>query len=114
MIAPRAFLLSLCLCVCVCVCMRIDSAGTVGIFQAYPELWRSMVKGVRRLDGAASCRFSVKLDKREVTVTAESPQDADRWMVALEKAATAVRFEELRGRAPVCLEGGFRWPTTCC
>ncbi|OSX69635.1 hypothetical protein BU14_1330s0004, partial [Porphyra umbilicalis] len=48
-----------------------------------------MVKGVRRLDGAASCRFSVKLDKREVTVTAESPQDADRWMVALEKAATA-------------------------
>jgi len=93
--------------------VRIDSAGTVGIFQAYPEVWRSMVKGVRRLDGDASCRFSVKLDKREIAVTAESPQDADRWMVALEKAATAVRFEELRGRASVCLEGEFLWPTTC-
>lgn len=51
-----------------------------------------MVKSVRRPDGDASCRFVVKLDKREVVVTVETPDDATRWVVALEKAATAVRF----------------------
>lgn len=59
--------------------------------QAYPEVWRSMVKSVRRPDGDASPRFVVKLEKREVVVTAETPEDAARWVAALEKAATAVR-----------------------
>lgn len=65
-----------------------------------------MVKSVRRPDGDASCRFVVKLDKRLVVVTAETPDDAARWVAALEKAATAVRL--LRGRGRRGWGGGGR------
>lgn len=76
-----------------------------------------MVKSVRRPDGDASCRFVVKLDKREVVVTAETPEDAARWVVALEKAATAVRVffagvggsEERGGGGVATVSAGRLW-----